>query len=125
MQIGRKIFFDKLTGEKLVEVGKREDAVMETTVEYDITCYNVLSERNRDTFDVIELEYGQYDEEFLVSSGYRVNPDTKELEFSHSDPVVPSPEVFEKPLTDQIKEMSNRVEDTENAVLILMDMNLI
>ncbi|MER2010694.1 MAG: hypothetical protein ABS939_25070, partial [Psychrobacillus sp.] len=43
----------------------------------------VLSERNRETFDVIELEYGEFSQDFSMCNGYRVNPKTKELEFSY------------------------------------------
>lgn len=85
MKIGRRIYYDKTTGNVLVDTGERQGYVVPTTIEYDIQVYKILSERNRDTFDYIELEYGQYAQDFAECNGYRVNPATKEIEFSYPD----------------------------------------
>lgn len=49
MEIGRRIYFDKLTGNVLVNTGERSGNVIETTVEYDLQVYKALSERNPET----------------------------------------------------------------------------
>ena len=102
-----KIYYEKDTGFILVNTGEREgETVYRKTVEQDIASYTALSERNRDSFDVLELEYGQYAQDFAESNGYRVNPETKELEFSYPDPSEPeAPPVYEKPLSEQIAEV--------------------
>lgn len=108
----RRIYYDKVNGNKLVEVGF-VGYVTPTTVEQDITTYTALSERNRDTFDVLELEYGQYAQDFAESNGYRVNPETKELEFSYPDPSEPeAPPVYQEPLSKQVEKLKQ--EDLNN-----------
>lgn len=109
MQIGRRIYFEKATGNVLVDTGEREGFVMPTTVEQDIEVYKALSERNRETFDYIELEYGQYAQDFIECNGYRVNPETKQLEFSYPNPSNPEQQepVYKKPLSEQISELEN------------------
>ena len=126
--IGRKIYYDKTTGEYLVDTGERSgygDAVVSKTIEQDIETYTVLSERNRDSFDVLELEYGQYAQDFAECNGYRVNPETKELEFSYPDPNEPeAPPVYQKPLSEQIAELKAENLATMGAVAEVYEMLL-
>lgn len=123
-KIGRRIYYDKETGNVLVNTGQRQGFVKETTIEQDIQNYKALSERNRDTFDYIELEYGQYDEDFSASNGYRINPETKELEFSYPDSENPDKEPekddFRKPLSEELDDLKNRTQSTEDAIFQLM-----
>lgn len=120
----RRIYFDKERGNKLVEVGYM-GRVTPTTIEQDIATYVALSERNRDTFDVLELEYGQYAQDFAECNGYRVNPETKELEFSYPDPNEPEqPPVFQKALSEQIAELKAENLATMGAVAEVYEMLL-
>ncbi|MCY9758985.1 hypothetical protein [Paenibacillus alvei] len=108
MEIGRRIYFDIVTGEKLVNTGERELNVFETTIEHDVAVYKELSERNRESFDYIQLEYGQYAKDFDSCISYRVNPKTKEIEFSYPDPNQPDP-VYRKPLSEEVDELKQSV----------------
>ena len=110
-QIGRKIYYDLSTGNVLVDTGERSGFVVPTTVEQDIATYKALSERNRETFDYIELEYGQYAQDFQECNGYRVNPETKQLEFSYPDPNDPDPQepVYQKPLSEEVAETKQAI----------------
>lgn len=113
MRFGRKIYYDITTGEKIIETGERFGSVIQKTVEQDIDTFTSLSERNRDSFDVLELEYGQYAQDFAECNGYRVNPQTKELEFSYPDPNEPEqPPVFQEPLSTQVEKLKQ--EDLNN-----------
>ncbi|MGG2091231.1 hypothetical protein AB1283_25930 [Bacillus sp. S13(2024)] len=104
-QIGRKIFYEILTGNVIIDTGERQGSVIETTVEQDIKSFSVLSERNRDTFDVIQLKYGAYSQDFVSCNGYRVNPETKRIEFSYPDPNKPETQpIYQKPLSEEIAE---------------------
>jgi hypothetical protein len=82
-KIGRKLYYDLATGNIILDTGERQGSVIPTSIEQDIQTYKTLSERNRDTFNVIELEYGQYAQDFRECNGYRVNPTTKGLEFNY------------------------------------------
>jgi hypothetical protein len=85
MQIGRRIYYEVATGNVIVETSERQGAVVATTIEQDIEIYTALSERNRDTFGVSELSFGEHAEQLATASGYRVNPETKELEFIYEE----------------------------------------
>lgn len=100
-QIGKKIYYDTATGNVIVNTGERTGSVVTTTVEQDIASYTSLNERVRETFDVIELNNGDYAQDFMECSGYRVNPTTKTLEFSYPDPNAPTVEpVYQAPLSE-------------------------
>lgn len=104
MKIGRKIYYDKTTGNIVFDKGEMLGSVIATTIEQDIATYAALSERNRDTFDVLELPYGAYSQDFAECNGYRVNVETKTLEFSYPDPNEPTLEQpYQAPLSEQVK----------------------
>ncbi len=122
MQIGRRIYYDKFTGEVLVDTGEREGDVIETTVEQDILTFKTLTERNIESFDSVQLEYGQHSQDFRECNGYRVNPETKELEFSYPDvgETEPQEPVYRKPLSEEVKELKARQNSAEDALLTLL-----
>ena len=111
--VKRKVYFDNRNGSILAITAEGTTGVRDTTELEDIQAYTSVTERNRNTFDVIELEYGEYAQEFAESNGRRVNPETKKLEFSYPVPGEPeAPQVFGPPLTEQIEELR-----TENYLL--------
>lgn len=123
-KLGRKLFFDITSGNIITDTGERQGSVVSTTIEQDILTFNALSERNRDTFDVLELEYGQYAQDFTESNGYRVNPETKTLEFSYPDPNEPEVEpVYQKPLSEKISENTDYLLDIDFR-LIMMELGM-
>ncbi|AIQ31627.1 hypothetical protein P40081_28430 [Paenibacillus sp. FSL P4-0081] len=128
MQIGRKIYYEKSTGNILVDTGERSGDVVETTQEQDFTSYVAISERIPETVGMIKLEYGQYNQDFAECSGYRVNPGNGKLEFSYPDPNEvpgePSNPVYQQPLTEQIATLEQRTEANEAAILALLDFGL-
>ncbi|MCM3040719.1 hypothetical protein M3201_13530 [Paenibacillus motobuensis] len=101
MQIGKKIYFEKATGNVIVDTGERSGFVRETTQEEDFAAYQALAERVPDTVGCLQLEYGQYSQDFAECNGYRVNPETLELEFSYPDPgeTEPTEPVYRKQQT--------------------------
>jgi len=106
MKIGRRVYYDIATGNPIVDTGERQGAVVPTTIEQDIATYRALSERNRDTVGYIELEFGQYGQDFLESNGYRVNLETKTLEFSYPDSNEPEIEQpYQAPLSEEIEQL--------------------
>jgi hypothetical protein len=113
MKIGRRIYYDKSTGSIIIDTGEMQGAVIATTIEHDIASYISLSERNRESFDVLQLVYGQFAQDFAECNGYRINPETKEMEFSYPDPNAPeTPQPYRSPLTDEVEELKK-----ENTIL--------
>lgn len=104
--IGRKLYYDTTTGTIIVNTGEMVGGVSPASLEQDIKAYTALSERNRETFNVLELPYGAYSQDFAECNGYRVNIETKELEFSYPDPNEPEkPVEFVKPLSVEVEEL--------------------
>lgn len=82
--IGRKIYFLKQTGDVILDTGQRKGNVSPTTIEEDIQIYSQLK-INRNLFDCIQLDYGHASQEFMSASGYKVNPETRKIEFYYSE----------------------------------------
>ena len=91
-----------------MDTGERQGAVVPTTIEQDFQTYRALAERVPETVGVMELEFGQYAEDFAACNGYRVDVsgETPKLVFSYPNPNDPeAPPVYQKPLSDQIAEL--------------------
>lgn len=109
MSRGKKIYYDKSTGDRILELSESVYLVS-TTIDQDIASFTVLSERNRDTFDVLELPYGAYAQDFAECNGYRVNTETKTLEFSYPDTNEPDVEQpYQAPLSEQINTLKEQL----------------
>lgn len=125
-QYGKRIYYEKITGNVIVSTPEKSGDVIEYEIEHEILLYKELSELNRETFDVIQLEFGQYAQDFAECNGYRVNPQTKQLEFSYPDPNEPeSPPVYQKPLSQEIEELKEAQATTDTTLLELMEVILI
>lgn len=121
MKIGRRVYYDKTTGNVIVDKGEMEGSVVPTTIEQDIATFTVLSERSRDTFDYIELPFGEYAHDFAECKSYRVNIETKDLEFTYPDPNEPeAPPVFQNPLTKKVSDLEARQALSEEAIDFLL-----
>jgi hypothetical protein len=114
MQIGRRIYYDLATGNKIIDTGERSGSVVETTQEQDFAAYTALAERVPSTVGVIQLAYGEYAQDFAECNGYRVDISgaTPTLVFSYPDSSAPTaPPVFQTPLTTQVEELKSQNAD--------------
>ncbi|MCD7034306.1 hypothetical protein LRR81_08670 [Metabacillus sp. GX 13764] len=82
MQIGRRIYYDNASGEVILDKGEMEGDVLQTTDMQDIFSFPVLSERDRDSFDYINLEFGAFSDQFKEHKSYKVNVKSKQIIFS-------------------------------------------
>jgi hypothetical protein len=117
MQIGRRIYYDLATGNPILDTGERAGDVVETTIEQDFAAYAALTERVPETVGVLQLEYGQYAQDFAECSGYRVDVSGDEpvLIFSYPDQNDPDePPVYQPPLSEVVATL-----EEENALLAL------
>ncbi|OPA74685.1 hypothetical protein BVG16_23290 [Paenibacillus selenitireducens] len=122
-ELGRKIYYQLSTGNVVFTRGEMTGNVIESTKEQDFTSYSILADYNPNTIGVVQLEYGQYAEEFATCNGYRVNPETLELEFSYPNPTEPEkPPVYQKPLSEEVEETKARITDLELTIAEMMVM---
>jgi len=112
MKIGRKIYFDKFTGNVLVDTGEMSGDVVETTQEQDFQIYPILSERNADTIGVIKLDFGSFSEEFASCSGFHVDIETNEIIFDFTPEQITENEIkksIEQRLVEQQKQIDELI----------------
>lgn len=119
MKIGRRIYYDLQTGNAIQDTGERAGDVVETTRDQDFAAYAALAERVPDTVGMLELEFGQYAQDFATCNGYRVDisGEAPTLVFSYPDPANPAPEpVYQKPLSVQVAEQQQAIDDLTLAI---------
>ena len=104
MRIGMTIFYDKQTGNIIVNTGEREDYVKPTIEQY-MNSYRELKERDPETIGYIELEVDEHQQDFEEGRLVGVNTETEELIFEYDDPDNPEEPIRQPPLTTQISAM--------------------
>lgn len=114
-QIGRKIYFEKSTGNILVDTGEMQGNVVETTIDQDFQSYTVLQGRIKDSVGIIQLDYGQLTDKFLSCTGYSVditkNPiDASAIVFSFVTPEA-SLEQVKQAKCDELENDCTKVKD--------------
>lgn len=117
MNIGRMIFYDKVSGEIIVDTGQYENIAVKKTVEQQIATFTALSERNRETFDVIELPFGAYQQDFAEARLIGVDLEKKIPLFAYPDPENPGQEITPPiPLSEEVKTLKNELATVQGAV---------
>jgi len=125
MQIGRKIYYDLATGNVIQDTGERSGSVFETTTAQDFVAYASLAERVPETVGCMQLEYGEYAQDFMECNGYRVDVsgETPSLLFSY--PESPEqPHVFRPPLSEEVEQLKIADLDNKEAIVTLYEMIL-
>lgn len=92
MKIGSKIYFEKNTGNVLLNTGEMCGSVRETTIVEDFENYIQLKDRIMESIGCIQLEYGQYKNEFTTCTGYNINIETNEIIFDFT-PIETTPTI--------------------------------
>ena len=125
--IGRRVYFDRLTGEVLQVTGQRYgEGVTQRTVEQDFQVFTSLSDRNPDTVGFIDLDYDAYAEDFQAQ-GRITSVDLETLRPMFTYPSEDSPEQPQepqRPLTEQVAQLQAADLDNKEAIASLFEMVL-
>lgn len=122
--IGKRIYYLKVDGRVVLDTGEAEGWVNQTTTEDDWRIYSELSKYNKSEVDFIELQFGEFKTEFAECTSYKVNVDTKQLEFDYT-PVPEPPEVPVKPsLHERVDNLELGAEATQEALDMLLLANM-
>lgn len=105
--LGKRIYYLKIDGRVVLDTGEAEGWVNPTTSEQDWEIYSELSKYNKSEVDFMELQFGEFKTEFAECTSYRVNVETKTLEFDYTS----KPEPPEVPVAPSLHE---RMETQEN-----------
>lgn len=116
-QIGKKIYYEKSTGNVLLDTGEiqgPDGALRETTIDEDFQSYIVLSQRNKDSVGVIQLEYGQLNDKFSTCTGYSIditkNPiDASAIIFTFTTPEASLQEVKQAKINELSQDCQNKI----------------
>ena len=111
-RIGRRIYYDTITGDIILALGERVGNVIDTTIEEDMMRFKVLNERTPNTVGCLQLEYGQYAQEFAKCDGFRVNLNSLELEFTYP--------ALEEETQDYFNPYEQRLSDLEIAIAAIL-----
>lgn len=115
-KLGRRIYYLVSNGTLVLDTGEYAgyDKTKRTTKEEDFLIYPELSKYVFNEIEHIDLSFGEFSEEFTTCLSFRVNPQTKKLEFAYQ-----SRDVFEKPLVEQLKELKKERQLDQQRILDL------
>lgn len=115
--LGKRIYYLKVDGRVVLDTGEAEGWVNPTASEDDWRIYTELSKYNKSEVDFIELQFGEFKTEFSECTSYRVNVETKVLEFDYT----PVPEPPDVPHTPTVHERLDALEqvNAEQDMLIM------
>ena len=121
---GSRVYYLKENGNVVFKTGQAEGWVIEITPEQDWEIYAELKKYTKESLDYIQLQYDEFKTEFAECTSYRVNMDTKQLEFDYT-PVPPSPEVPVAPsLHERVDNLELGAEATQEALDMLLLANM-
>lgn len=120
MDIGKMIFYDLVDGSLILDTGEWSNVSRKKTVEQQIATYKTLSERNRDTFDVLELEYGEYAQDFQDGRLIGVDLEKNIPRFEYPNPENPEePIVPDVPLSESINANTDYLLDVDFRLMLV------
>lgn len=93
---GSRVYYLKENGNVVFKTGQAEGWVIEITPEQDWEIYTELQKYTKESLDFIQLQYNEFETEFNECTSYRVNIETKKLEFEYGEKPNP-PEVPQVP----------------------------
>lgn len=121
---GSRVYYLKENGNVVFKTGQAEGWVTEIKPEKDWEIYEELKKYTKESLDYIQLKYDEFKTEFAECTSYRVNVDTKQLEFDYT-PVPEPPEVPTAPsLHERVDNLELGAEATQEALDMLLLANM-
>ena len=110
---GSRVYYLKENGNVVFKTGQAKGWVIEITPEQDWEIYEELKKYTKESLDFIQLQYDEFETEFNECTSYRVNIETKKLEFEYGEKPSP-PEVPQTPTIHErmeTQEKANKAQD--------------
>lgn len=121
---GSRVYYLKENGNVVFKTGQAEGWVIEITPEQDWEIYAELQKYTKESLDFIQLQYDEFETEFNECTSYRVNIETKKLEFEYGEKPNP-PEIPQTPtLHERVDNLELGAEATQEALDMLLLANM-
>lgn len=119
----KKIYYLVNSGEVVWDVSY--NSIKSPNIDDDYVNSKILQNYTKESLDLLILSDNQYAQDFAESNGYRVNPETKELEFSYPVPGEPeAPEELRKPLSEEVEKLKAEDLNNKEAIAELYMLNM-
>lgn len=115
--IGKRIYYLKVDGRVILDTGEAEGWVNPTTTEDDWRIYTELQKYNPEEVDFIEIKWGEFKTEFSECTSYKVNIDTKQIEFDYT-PIPDPPDVPKKPSIHERMDVQENTNNEQDELII-------
>lgn len=118
VQVGAKIYYDKISGNVVLNTGEHSGDVIETSDEHDFVAYSALADRDPDSVSVLRLEYGAYASDYAAGGVItRIDLDTLAPLFTYPDPQGPeTPSEPEPALSTKVATLESESTATQAAL---------
>jgi hypothetical protein len=126
MEIGRKVYYEKASGNVIWVTDQRMGLVVETTVEQDFAFYSALAGRVPETVGLLQLEFDDYAADYDAGGQInRIDLETMEPLFTYPDPTDPeTPQEPRPALSKEIEALKTADVENKEAIAILYEMQL-
>jgi len=111
----RRIYYDINSGLILLDRVLKLDGYGDSSVESDFEVYQVLIDRSSESVGLLEID-NRHDRDIEICLDYKVNVETRELEFIYRDPNNPSTPpnpLYQKPLSEQVNDNTEYLIDVD------------
>ncbi|MDT9720491.1 hypothetical protein QVE09_16350 [Paenibacillus sp. ClWae2A] len=123
MEIGRKVYYEKASGNVIWVTDQRMGMVVETTVEQDFAFYSALAGRVPETVGLLQLEFDAYEADYGAGGQItRIDLETMEPLFTYPDPT--DPETPQEPRPALSKQVDQLAAESNANQLALMELHM-
>lgn len=103
MQIGRKIYYEKATGNVILTTSEMQGDVIETTIDQDFESYTALQGRLKESVGIKQMNYGEESENF-AKYPFHIDATTNTIVWDVNSPIGANLEQVKELKIQQIKD---------------------
>lgn len=121
--IGRRIFFLKENGTVILEIGEMKGWVVEPKKEFNEAIkeaykyYTEITKYNKEEVDFIDLEFGEYETEFVEKTSYKIDITTRKPIFDYTQ-IPDPPNVPQKPSIHERMDVQENTNNEQDELII-------
>lgn len=122
MVLGRRIYYFKSSGEVILDSGEKIGNIKYISPEEEVKIFKVFDGINANSYDYLELDFGQHSKEFLEASSYSVDTKNKKILFDFSEVEYPE-NISEDSLAQKVADNTDYLIELDFR-LLMIELNL-